>query len=102
MARDTSTLRDILFDELDALRDGSSDSSRAQAVAKLSAQIISTAKVELEYHKMAMKAKQQGEAFILGSMDLGSRAAPAVGHSPIQQIEHPEPKATASDGQGDR
>ena len=101
MARDTSTLRDILFDELDALRDGSSDPKRAQAVAKLSAQIISTAKVELEYHKVAMKAKAQGEEFILGSMDLGSRAAPVAGKSQTQQIEHRETRTQASDEPAD-
>lgn len=77
MARDTSTLRDILFDELDALRGGQTDPKQAQAVAKLSAQIISTAKVELEYHRLRMKATETGQELILGSMDLGARAVSA-------------------------
>lgn len=81
MARDTSTLRDILFDELDGLRDGSSDPKRAAAVAKLASQIISTAKVEMEYHKLSMRAKAAGQELLLGSMDLGARAAPVEGQS---------------------
>lgn len=102
MARDTSTLRDILFDELDALRDGTSDPKRAQAVAKLSAQIISTAKVELEYHKMAASAKAQGEELVLGSMDLGSRVAPAAGTSQTKQVGHHETETPASAEQDNR
>ncbi len=85
MARDTSMLRDILFDELESLRNGTSEPQRAQAVAKLSSQIISTAKVELDYHKLAMKAEEAGKHLVLGSMDLGSRAVPAVGHDKAPQ-----------------
>ena len=81
MARDTSTLRDILFDELEGLRDGSSEPKRAAAVAKLAAQIISTAKVEMDYHKLSMRAKAAGEELLLGSMDLGARAEHVEGQS---------------------
>ncbi len=87
MARDTSTIRDILFDELDGLRNGTSDPKRAAAVAKLAQQIISTAKVELDFHKMAMRAKENGEELVLGSMDLGARAAPVAG-SAQKSINH--------------
>lgn len=90
MARDTSTLRDILFDELEALRDGTSEPKRAAAVAKLSAQIIGTAKVELDYHKLALQAKASGEELVLGSMDLGGRAALAVQTAHSRQVERRE------------
>jgi len=88
MARDTSTLRDILFDELEELRSGRGDPKRAQAVAKLSQQIISTAKVEMDFHKLQMKAETTGKELVMGSMDLGHRAAPAVMKSPQSEIEH--------------
>lgn len=88
MARDTSTLRDLLFDELDALRAGTSDPRRAQAVAKIASQIIGTAKVEMDYHKLAMRSKAQGEELVLGSMYLGARAEPAVESGENKTIEH--------------
>lgn len=78
MARDTSMLRDVLFDELESLRDGSTDPKRAQAVAKLAQQIISTAKVEMDFHRLQMQAEATGKNLVLGSMDLGQRVAPAV------------------------
>lgn len=86
MARDTSTLRDILFDELDALRSGNGDPKRAQAVANLAQQIISTAKVEMDFHKLQMKAEAVGKDLVLGSMDLGQRAVPAEQNAKV--IEH--------------
>lgn len=91
MARDTSMLRDILFDELDDLRNGSADPKRAMAVAKLAHQIIGTAKVEMDFHKLAMKAKEAGQELMLGSMDLGSHAAPVAKKADnTKSIEHAE------------
>lgn len=44
-------LRNLLFDEIDAMRDGSGDRRRALAVCSLAAQIISSAKLEIEYEQ---------------------------------------------------
>lgn len=66
-------LRDLLFDEIDALRDGTGNASRAIAVAKLACQIINTVKVEVEYqhHVKALAANgqsiQPGETMRLGT-----------------------------------
>lgn len=49
--RNTAGLRDALFDELDALRQGSSDSSKANATAKLCGVIIESVRMELEVRK---------------------------------------------------
>lgn len=95
MARDTSALRDILFDELEGLRNGTSEPKRASAVAKLASQIISTAKVEMEYHKLAMRAKAQGEELRLGSMDLGARAERVAAKSAETTLVH-DPEASQS------
>ena len=42
----------ILFDEIEQLRDGKTDTNRAKAVSSLASQIIGTAKVEIEYRKL--------------------------------------------------
>ena len=46
-------LRDALFDELDLLRSGEGNAQRAQAVAKLSSQIVSSVKMELDFARFA-------------------------------------------------
>lgn len=49
--RTSSGLRDALFDELDLLRNGKSDSGRASAVSKLAVQIINSARMEVEFQR---------------------------------------------------
>jgi hypothetical protein len=60
-------------------------SQEGMAIAKLSQQIISTAKVEMEYHKLKQKALEKGDAMEMGSMPLGQRAVSAEATAP--QIE---------------
>jgi hypothetical protein len=55
--RTSAGLRSALFDELDALRSGSSNAAKANAVAKLASQVIDTVKMELEVHRHLAKAK---------------------------------------------
>lgn len=74
--RTSQSLRDALFDELDDLRRGSGDPSRAMAVANLAKQIINIAKVELDFHREAAKHAEAGVALSLGSMKLGSPVEP--------------------------
>lgn len=70
-------LRDALFDELDLLRSGEGNAQRAQAVAKLSAQIVSSVKMELDFARFAnaasgtgaiAKTSKQPTALALGQM----------------------------------
>lgn len=75
--RSSQALRDALFDELDDLRGGDGDPTRALAVARLAQQIISTAKVEMEFHKMIVDAAEKGQAITMGSMQLGSPNPPS-------------------------
>lgn len=51
IARTSSGLRDALFDEMDALRNGQSNPNRAIAVAKIACQVINSVKMEIEYQK---------------------------------------------------
>lgn len=46
--RTTKGLCNVLFDELDLLRNGKSNPHRAAAVAKLAVQIINTKRLEIE------------------------------------------------------
>jgi len=51
--RDSAGLRDALFDEIDALRQGNSNPTRANAVAKLAATVVDSVRMEVEVRKAA-------------------------------------------------
>jgi hypothetical protein len=58
-AERTSTgLRSALFDELDGLRNGTSNATKANAVAKLCMTIVETVRVEIDVAKFAEKNKR--------------------------------------------
>lgn len=83
--RTSQSLRDALFEELEELRTGEGDPSRAMAVANLAKQIINIAKVELDFHREMMKAADQGRTVELGNMQLGTTdAKPAVSSATAQ------------------
>lgn len=74
--RTSSGLRDALFDELDALRNGSTNPAKANAVAKLADQVIATVKMELEVQRHIAKYKPDGAvpATLGAPVSLGSAA----------------------------
>jgi hypothetical protein len=49
--RSSAGLRDALFDEMDALRNGNSNPTRANAVAKLAGSIVETVHMEMEVER---------------------------------------------------
>ena len=61
-------IRDMLFDELDALRNGTSTPQRAHAIAKTAATILGSVKVELEYAKFL---SDTGKTTALPPLQLG-------------------------------
>lgn len=71
-SRTTQGLRDILFDEIDELRTGAGDPTKSLAVANLAKQIINTAKVELDFHRVIQMAESEGKPVTMGSLQLGS------------------------------
>lgn len=77
MPRTTKSLRDVLFDEIDDLRNGEGDPTRALAVANLAKQIINVAKVELDFHREVIRQQEKGNTITLGQMQLGSDDRPA-------------------------
>lgn len=48
VTRTSAGLRDALFEELEALRNGTSDPKRAHAVAKLASAVIDTVRLEMQ------------------------------------------------------
>lgn len=51
IVRTSAGLRDAIFDEIDSIRNGSSNPTRANAVAKLAAGVVETVRMELEVQK---------------------------------------------------
>jgi len=49
--RSSQGLREMLFDELDNIRNGKSNPQRANAITKASAVILDSAKLEVQYAK---------------------------------------------------
>ena len=73
--RTTHGLRDILFDELEELRSGEGDPSKAMAVANLARQIIGVANLEIRFHEMRIKATETAQQIDMGTMQLGTPVA---------------------------
>lgn len=74
--RTSAGLRDAIFDEIDAIRNGDSNPTRANAVAKLAAGVVETVRMELEVQRH-LRSHKPGDAAIetnsLGSpLALGS------------------------------
>lgn len=51
--RTSAGLRDAIFDEIDAIRCGSSNPTRANAIAKLAGGIVETVRMEIEVQRHA-------------------------------------------------
>lgn len=51
VVRTSAGLRDAIFDEIDAIRAGKSNPTRANAVAKLATGIVETVRMELEVQR---------------------------------------------------
>lgn len=73
--RTSAGLRDILFDEIDALRKPKGNPQRALAVSALAKQIISTAEMEMRFQQMTGRMKDGSAEERLGKLQLGSPTA---------------------------
>lgn len=75
VSRTSAGLRDLIFDEIDALRNGSSNPTRANAVAKLAGGIVETVRMELDVHRyMRTDPKPEAEqvGFLGAPLSLGA------------------------------
>jgi hypothetical protein len=57
--RSSAGLRDAIFDEIDAIRNGTGNPTRANAVAKLAATVVETVRMELEVQRYANATASQ-------------------------------------------
>lgn len=55
VSRTSAGLRDAIFDELDSIRNGTSNPTRANAVAKLAGSIVETVRMEIEVQKFGQQ-----------------------------------------------
>ena len=55
--RSTAGLREYLFEELEMIKNGESNAQRASAVSKISSQILTSVRLEMEYIRFV---KQEG------------------------------------------
>lgn len=67
IARTSAGLRDAIFDEIDAIRKGDSNPTRANAVAKLAAGIVDTVRMDLEVKRFAISAANSTKAIEVSS-----------------------------------
>ena len=80
--RTSAGLRDAIFDELDAIRNGTSNPTRANAVAKLASGIVETVRMEVEVQRHlrhmntrpATEAAKADAGLFGASLALGSNA----------------------------
>jgi hypothetical protein len=61
IVRTSAGLRDAVFDEIDALRSGASNPTRANAVAKLATCVVETVRMEVEVQRH-LRHMPKGEA----------------------------------------
>lgn len=59
--RSSVGLRNVLFDELDSLRAGNSDPKKANAVARLSSEIVRTIMMEIEVAKYTRSTRPKND-----------------------------------------
>lgn len=88
LKRTTKGLRDALFEEIEQLRSDNGDPQRAMAVANLAKQIINIAKVELDFHREAIKHQEAGHSLNMGTMQLGSTYAEPAEKSATARNDH--------------
>lgn len=71
--RTTEGLRDILFDEIEVMRSDKADPARARAVASLSREILSTARLELNFQETMARLQSSGASAGFQPLALGSK-----------------------------
>src|SRR5258706_786858 len=77
--RTSKGLRDALFDEIDALRDGSSNAARARSVAMLANSVLQSVVAEIEYHKYVSDVSKGAAVAKLGVLELGTQSVQLSG-----------------------
>ena len=74
MDRTSAGLRNALFDEIDSLRDGTSNPARARSLAMLANTALKSVEVEIEFHKYVSDVSKLEGGKTIGILELGGQA----------------------------
>ncbi len=74
MDRTSAGLRNVVFDEIDALRSGDSNAARARSVSMLCNTALKSVEVEVEFHKYVSDVSKMEGAGKIGSLELGGQS----------------------------
>ena len=77
MSRTSAGLRNVLFDEIDELRNGTSNPSRARSLSMLANTALKSVEVEVEFHKYVSDVSKHNGSSKIGMLELGK----AIGFS---------------------
>lgn len=72
MVRTSAGLRDVLFDELEGLRDGTINATKANATAKIAGAIVDTVNMEMAAFKLMQKRTSPDEDHRIPTLSLSS------------------------------
>lgn len=72
IARTSAGLRDAIFDEIDSIRNGASNPTRANAVAKLATGIVETVRMEIEVQRHLRNTPTSGATAVAIDKGLGA------------------------------
>ena len=71
--RTSEGLRNVLFDEIDALRKGTSNPAKARALSQAVSVILKSVEVDIEFQKYVSELGEKSESLSkIGSLVLGS------------------------------
>jgi hypothetical protein len=85
VVRTSAGLRDALFDEIDGLRNGTSDGRRANAVARIAGEIVNTVHMEIAVQRHLSGDQPHRKPTLPESVALGRGA----GEAPLAGVELP-------------
>lgn len=74
MKRTSAGLRNVLFDEIDELRSGSSNPARARSLAMLANTALKSVEVEVEFHKYVSDVTKHDGSSKIGMLELGGNS----------------------------
>lgn len=75
IVRTSAGLRDAIFDEIDAIRNGTSNPTRANAVAKLATGIVETVRMEIEVQRHLRTVTPPSQPDTIATSALGAPLA---------------------------
>lgn len=90
--RNSSGLREMLFEQIDGVRNGSIEPRKAKTIASLAMTIIKSVEVEMQFREQQAELRKLGEPTGLGALPL----AEETGNEKDERAPQPERPRVAS------